>query len=139
MFWVWYNATFVFLANFWWFCWFQSPDSTFFRVALSSPKWQSKATGNWFKCLLYHNFRIKRFFHQTRLLGSPFSPFRPKSAWSTNDPYYQTQCWDQINKPITITRRCYYITVLLDHSEVYHFWDNSPHQISLRNIQLCSC
>ena len=30
---------FVFRADFWWFCWFQRPDCTFFRVASVLPNW----------------------------------------------------------------------------------------------------
>ena len=30
-------TTFVFHADFWWYCWFQSPDSTFLRVAPIRP------------------------------------------------------------------------------------------------------
>ena len=33
------TTPFAFHADFWWYCWFQSPDSTFFRVASGSPKW----------------------------------------------------------------------------------------------------
>ena len=39
------TTPFVFHADFWWYCWFQSPDSTFFRVASGSPKWPNGQNG----------------------------------------------------------------------------------------------
>ena len=53
-------GTFVFHADFRWFCWFQSPDSTFSRVASGLPKWpiwRNKATVFYKKkCASFHNF-----------------------------------------------------------------------------------